>query len=353
MQRLTLRALLQKTAIGATCALSLAACAANANANVHKQVSVHDPVMAKEGNTYYLFSTGPGVTFYSSDNLRDWKEEGRVFAGEPRWAKKAAPTFNGHLWAPDIYAHGGKHYLYYSVSGFGKNTSGIGVTTNVTLNPRDPRYKWQDQGMLLQSVPGRDNWNAIDANIVDDAHGDAWMSFGSFWSGIKLVKLDASRTRLAEPQVWHAIAQRERPAFTPDESAAPAEIEGPHILKKNGYYYLFVSWGLCCKKEQSTYHVVVGRARQVSGPYLDRSGKDMALGGGSLVIAGNAQWKGVGHNSAYSIDGKDLLVLHAYETADNYLQKLKILEMQWDQDGWPKVDPAELDRYQSRQLPHP
>lgn len=320
----------------------LAACQA-------KQVSVHDPVMAKEGSTYYLFSTGPGITFYSSADMVNWKPEGRVFKGEPTWAKKAAPTFNDHIWAPDIYFHNGKYFLYYSVSGFGLNTSGIGVTTNVTLDPRAPDYKWEDQGMVLQSVPSRDNWNAIDPNIIDDGKGGAWMSFGSFWSGIKLVKLDSSRASLAEPQEWHAIAQRERPAFTADKDAAPAEIEGPHILKKGGYYYLFVSWGLCCKKEKSTYHVVVGRAKQVTGPYLDRDGKDMNQGGGTLVIRGNGRWQGVGHNSAYTIDGKDLLVLHAYETADKYLQKLKIMEMKWNKDGWPVVDAADLDLYQSIQ----
>ncbi|MES2323506.1 MAG: arabinan endo-1,5-alpha-L-arabinosidase [Pseudomonadota bacterium] len=308
-----------------------------------KQVSVHDPVLAKEGSTYYLFSTGPGVTFYSSTDLLNWKEEGRVFKGEPVWAKKAAPSFNDHIWAPDIHFHDGKYYLYYSVSGFGLNTSGIGVTTNATLNPRAPNYKWEDQGMLLQSVPGRDNWNAIDPNIIDDGKGGAWMSFGSFWGGIKLVKLDASRTRLAEPQEWHAIAQRDVPAST------PAEIEGPHILKKGDFYYMFVSWGLCCKKEKSTYHVVVGRSKLVTGPYLDRDGKDMNQGGGTLLVRGNARWQGVGHNSAYTIDGKDMLVLHAYETADKYLQKLKIMDMTWTRDGWPVVNAADLDLYQSKQ----
>lgn len=74
------------------------------------QVGVHDPVMAKEGNKYYLFSTGPGITFYSSTDMKSWKPEGRVFPGEPGWAKKAAPTFSDHIWAPDIYHHNGKYY---------------------------------------------------------------------------------------------------------------------------------------------------------------------------------------------------------------------------------------------------
>jgi arabinan endo-1,5-alpha-L-arabinosidase len=234
------------------------------------------------------------------------------------------------------------------VSGFGKLASGIGVTVNRTLDPKSPDYKWEDQGLVLQSVPGRDLWNAIDPNIVTDDKGTAWMSFGSFWSGLKLVKLDASHTRLAEPQEWKTIAARARPAFTADESGGPAEIEAPFIFKKNGYYYLFASWGLCCQKENSTYHVVVGRARDVTGPYVDKDGKDMAKGGGSLVIAGDKDWKALGHNSAYTFDGKDYMVLHAYETADRYLQKLKVLEMKWDKEGWPVVDQAELNRYQSK-----
>jgi arabinan endo-1,5-alpha-L-arabinosidase len=315
------------------------------------QVSVHDPVMAKEGGKYYLFSTGPGITFYSSTDMVQWKPEGRVFPGEPAWARKAAPTFNDHIWAPDIQHHNGKYYLYYSVSGFGKNTSGIGVTTNATLDPRAPNYRWEDQGMVLQSVPGRDLWNAIDSNVAVDRNGTAWMTFGSFWTGIKLVKLDESWTRLAEPQEWHTIARRERPAFTPDEKAGPAEIEGPFIFKKNDWYYLFVSFGKCCQGPNSTYNVVVGRSKDVTGPYLDRNGRDMAQGGGSLVIEGDKDWKALGHNSAYTFDGKDYLVLHAYETADRYKQKLKVLDIKWDKDGWPMVDPKGLNRYTSAQLP--
>lgn len=311
------------------------------------QVEVHDPVMAKEGNKYYVFSTGPGITFYSSTDMKTWKPEGRVFKGEPTWAKKAAPTFNDHIWAPDIYHHDGKFYLYYSVSGFGKNTSGIGVTTNTTLDPSSPNYRWEDQGMVLQSIPGRDLWNAIDSHVIDDEKGTPWMSFGSFWTGLKLVKLDASRTRLAEPQEWHTIARRERPAFTPDLDAMPAAIEAPFIFRKNGWYYLFASWDACCQGPKSTYKVVIGRAKAVTGPYLDRKGVDMAKGGGSLLIQGDNDWKALGHNSAYTFDGKDYLVLHAYETADRYKQKLKVMEMKWDKDGWPVVDQKDLNRYKS------
>ncbi len=334
-------------AIAAVAMAVFSALAALTGAAYAAQVGVHDPVMAKEKDRYYLFSTGPGITFYSSGDMKTWKPEGRVFPEGPAWATKAAPSFNGHVWAPDIYHHDGKYYLYYSVSGFGKNTSAIGVTVNSTLDPRAPGYKWEDQGLVVQSVPGRDLWNAIDSHVIDDEKGTPWMSFGSFWGGLKLVKLDASRTRLAEPQEWHTIARRERPAFTPDEEAAPAQIEAPFIFPKNGWYYLFASWDLCCKGKDSTYKVVVGRSKSVTGPYLDRNGVDMARGGGSLVIQGDGDWQALGHNSAYTFDGKDYMVLHAYETADKYRQKLKVLEMTWDGDGWPVLDQKDLNRYQS------
>lgn len=324
-----------------TMLITLPACAA-------REIDVHDPVMAKEGDTYYLFSTGPGITFYSSTDMKNWQRAGRVFAGEPEWAKSVAPEFDGHLWAPDIIEHQGTFYLYYSVSAFGKNTSAMGVATNKTLNPASADYQWHDHGIVLQSVPNRDMWNAIDPAVIIDDEGTPWMSFGSFWGGLKLVKLAPDLIRVAEPQEWYSIAKRERSVLVDDSHAGPAAIEAPFIFKKGEYFYLFVSWDKCCRGSDSDYKVVMGRAKNVRGPYLDKTGKDMNQGGGSLLIEGNKDWVGLGHNSAYTFDGKDFLVLHAYETADNYLQKIKILEMKWDKDGWPSVDQNDLNRYQSR-----
>ncbi len=315
-----------------------------------KQVDVHDPVMAREGDTWYLFSTGPGITIYSSKDRVNWTLSDRAFATEPTWAKSVAPGFNGHLWAPDIIHHNNRFYLYYSVSAFGKNTSAIGVTVNKTLNPASPDYRWEDKGIVLQSVPNRDMWNAIDPAVIVDEQGAAWMSFGSFWSGLKIFKLNNDLTRPAEPQEWHSIARRDQVPAGINSNAGPGEIEAPFIMKKGEYYYLFASWGLCCKGAGSTYHVVVGRSKNVTGPYLDRAGKDMNDGGGSLLIKGNKKWVGLGHNSAYQWDEKDYLVLHAYETADNYLQKLKILNIHWDKEDWPLVNESELESYKSKRL---
>ncbi len=315
-----------------------------------RQVSIHDPVMAREGDSTYLFSTGPGITFYSSKDRVNWRLRGRVFPGDPSWARDVAPQFNGHVWAPDIVRHDGRFYLFYSVSSFGVNTSAIGVTVNKTLDPDSPDYRWEDRGIVLQSVPGRDLWNAIDPAVTFDDDGTPWLSFGSFWSGLKLVKLASSLTALAEPQEWRSLAKRERSVLEPDTQAGPAEIEAPFIFKKGKYYYLFASWDKCCRGKDSTYKMVVGRATALTGPYLDKTGQDMAAGGGSLLLAGDKDWAGVGHNSAYTFDGRDWLVFHAYENADHGLQKLKIAELTWDADHWPVVDPQALSRYTSALL---
>lgn len=306
------------------------------------QVEVHDPVMAKQGDHYYVFSTGPGITIYRSTDMENWRRVGRVFETEPDWARDTVPGFTGHLWAPDIFEKDGRYYLYYSVSAFGKNTSAMGVAVSDTLDPDSPDYGWTDLGMVLQSVPNRDHWNAIDPAIVEDEDGNVWMSFGSFWEGLKLVKLAPDLASVAEPQEWYSLARRPAESVAPDSPGRGA-IEAPFIFRKGDWYYLFVSFDLCCRKGDSTYKIMVGRSKSVTGPYQDREGTPLLDGGGTLVLEGNENWVALGHNSAYTFDGRDYLVFHAYETADDYLQKLRILPIEW-QDGWPVVDPDDLDR---------
>lgn len=307
-------------------------------------IRVHDPVMIKENDTYYLFCTGWGISVFSSKDMKTWKEEPSVFGRRPpEWTQEILPGFRGHMWAPDISYYDGYYYLYYSVSAFGKNTSAIGLAVNKTLNPESPDYKWEDKGMIVRSIPGRDLWNAIDPNLIVDEEGYPWLTFGSFWEGMKLVKLIPNRTQLATPEEWYTIAKRKRSHFTDDRRAGDAPIEAPFIFKKDSMYYLFVSWDYCCRGENSTYKVVVGKSQDVQGPYLDKEGNAMHEGGGSLVIEGNENWAGVGHNSAYTFDGKDYLVFHAYDIKDEGHAKLKIAEIKWDKNGWPVVDKSILE----------
>jgi arabinan endo-1,5-alpha-L-arabinosidase len=211
------------------------------------------------------------------------------------------------------------------------------VATNKTLDPTSPDFKWIDHGKVIQSVPGRDLWNAIDPNLVFDDQQNPWLAFGSFWNGMKLVKLKGDLMAPAEPEEWYTVSKRARDFKTDDYDAGEGSVEAPFIFKKNDYYYLFVSFDFCCKGIKSTYKVIVGRSEKIQGPYLDKKNQRMDHGGGTLVVEGNASWPGVGHNSTYTFDGKDYLVFHAYDASDEGKPKLKIKEISWDSEGWPTV----------------
>lgn len=304
-----------------------------------QSIHVHDPVMIRQDGEYYVFCTGYDISVWSSPDMKTWKHEAPVFSRAPDWTFKTVPGFRGFMWAPDISYHNHKFYLYYAVSAFGKNTSCIGVATNKTLKSSDPGFHWEDHGIVVQSVPNRDLWNAIDPNLVIDENNQGWLVFGSFWEGIKMVKLDSSLLKVANPQVWYTLAKRERDFTTPDTDPGSAAIEAPFIFKKNGYYYLFVSYDYCCRGVNSNYKIMVGRSKTVTGPYVDRTGKDMTKGGASLVLAGNDKWPGVGHNAAYTFDGTDYIIFHAYDASDHGISKLKICKIIWDSDKWPTIGP--------------
>ena len=301
-----------------------------------RETPAHDPVMIKQKDKFYLFTTGNGITVFSSKDMKDWRKENPVFDKVPDWVTKAIPAYRGgSIWAPDISYHNGQYYLYYAVSAFGKNTSCIGLAVNKTLDSSSADFKWEDKGKVIQSVPGRDMWNAIDPNLVVDENNIPWLAFGSFWEGMKLVKLSADFTSVAQPEEWHTIAARPRDFNAVDSSAGNAAIEGPFIFKKNKYYYLFVSWDYCCRAERSDYKVVVGRSEKVTGPYLDRNGVNMVKNGGTLIIEGdNKEWYGAGHNAAYTFDNKDYVIYHGYDAKDRGRSKLIIHELKWE-DEWP------------------
>jgi arabinan endo-1,5-alpha-L-arabinosidase len=294
---------------------------------------VHDPTIIKDGDTYYLFSTRAGIAIRCSKDLISWRLCGDVFAHLPQWAVQDVSGVRG-LWAPDVSYFNGKYHLYYSVSTFGSNRSSIGLVTNQTLDPTSDRYRWQDQGKIIASHP-TDDWNAIDPNIVLDEDGQPWLSFGSFWGGIKLRKIDPATAKLSSTDTTlYSLASR------PRSLGSPGAIEAPAIIKKAGYYYLFVSFDFCCRGLNSTYNIRVGRSRRVIGPYVDRSGKPMMEGGGTLVMTGQGRWVGPGHCAVLQDKDGEALVYHAYDKEWRGVPTLRIATLLWDSEGWPTITPS-------------
>ncbi|SDR21450.1 family 43 glycosylhydrolase [Thermostaphylospora chromogena] len=281
-------------------------------------IGVHDPEVTKTpSGTYLLAHTGDGISLKTSTDRTAWRNAGAAFPGGAPWAH---PYTDGgdNLWAPDITYVNGRYYMYYSASTFGSNRSAIFLATSTT----GASGSWTNQGLVIESRSS-DDFNAIDPNLMIDDQGRWWLSFGSFWSGIKMVRLDPATGKRMDTTV-HSIAGRNGGA-----------IEAPFIHKHGDYYYLYVSFDLCCRGASSTYRIMVGRSTSVTGPYLDRDGVALTAGGGTQILAGHGSIHGPGHQAVLADDDGDVLFYHYY--ADNGASLLGINKIGYDSAGWPFV----------------
>ena len=182
-------------------------------------VAVHDPAVVKAVNgTYFLFSTGNGIEVRTSTDRTEFRRAGPVFPNGASWAHPFTGGGNT-LWAPDVSFHNGRYYLYYSASTFGSRNSAVFLATSPTAQPGS----WTNQGVVVQTSNSSDH-NAIDPNLVVDQSGAWWLTYGSYWTGIKLVRINAATGGR------HAVQPRH-----------------PSVEYRSGYYYLFVSFDRCCQ----------------------------------------------------------------------------------------------------------
>ncbi|HKE95729.1 MAG TPA: glycoside hydrolase family 43 protein [Povalibacter sp.] len=278
-------------------------------------LGTHDPTIAQESGIWYEFQTGPGIYRKISTNGGTfWDPLPSVLPNGLSWWKTYVPNQSGiDVWAPDVKAYNGRVWMYYAVSTFGSKVSAIGLLSASSLAAGD----WRDDGLVIRTTASND-YNAIDPDLTIDAGGSAWLSFGSWNSGIKLTQLNSS---MKPTGTLYSIASRS------------GGIEAPTIIYRNGYYYLFVSTGLCCQGVNSTYQIRYGRSTSITGPYVDKSGVSMMSGGGTLLDGGNSRWIGPG---GQDIAGTSVIARHAYDATDNGNAKLLINTLNWSSDNWPQ-----------------
>jgi arabinan endo-1,5-alpha-L-arabinosidase len=297
---------------------------------------VHDPsTVVRFKGRYYVYATGRGAPFYSSPDLVTWTREGSVFAQIPDDVHAGVPKNNGmDVWAPDIIRMNGEFYLYYAVSSWGSFQSAIGLATNPVLDPKDPAYKWTDRGVVVSSN-GNEDLNAIDPGVIHAPDGTLWLCYGSYHGSIRITQLD--------PKTGLAL----KPKKLGEAIATARDSEASDIIFHDGYYYLFVNHGSCCKGKDSEYNIRVGRSRIVTGPYIDKHGDGMEKGGGSLFLAAHDHRIGPGHFGLVqdydaspdgSEGGPELFSIH-YEgdltRGGGRRSVLDVRPLLWSVDGWP------------------
>jgi len=289
------------------------------------QTFIHDPsTVVTDGGRYYVFGTGPGIRTKSSPNLVQWAAGKPVFREPPAWINNFVPTFGEYFWAPDIIRVDGKFLLYYAASTWQKPVSVIGLATSPTLDPAATNYLWKDCGPVIASTNGY-GFNAIDPSAFRDDDGRLWLAFGSYWQGIFLTELNPHtglRVGINSP-LFHLAWNN--------------SIEAACLTRHGKFYYLFVNWGACCQGTNSTYEVRVGRAEKITGPYLDRDGKNLADGGGSPFLQSSGRYIGPGHIGIVADDstnGPTRFSYHYYDAATQGRSRLAIGNIDWA-GGWP------------------
>ena len=280
---------------------------------------IHDPSrMVYDNGLWYIYATGiAGIDVkYSQDKIH-WNQ------GTPIVGSAA----NQNYWAPDMWngTINGSFYLFYSqpTGAFGTKGARIGVIATQSLASTSR----QDLGDVIATSADTD-YNTIDpCPYYDAAANRLWLSFGSWFGGIYIMELDpATPTRIVSPPVRVA-------------GGGGFGIEASYVHYRNGWFYLFANWDLCCRGGQSTYRIVVGRSRNIYGPYVDKEGLDMRSGGGTVFLGGTADEIGPGHFGFATNADSDAFTYHAYVPYSGPgPARLAERNIVWQADGWPRPE---------------
>jgi arabinan endo-1,5-alpha-L-arabinosidase len=288
------------------------------------QPGLHDPstIVVHDGR-FYVYATGGGLPFSVSDDGWTWRRGGTVMEKVPggRPGPEVLARGGNNTWAPDVIRSGDKYFIYYSAPAT-QPKSAIGLLVGTTLDPDSPDYKWEDGGPIVWS-DGVEDSNAIDPGLLrDPTNGSLWMTYGSYFGYIRLVELNPKTGKRLYP---------DRPPVN-----IAINSEASVMICRDGWYYLLVTHGSCCAGANSSYNIRMGRARKVTGPFVDNMGVDMIQGGGKLFAGSSGRAIGPGHFGLLDLgDGVQKFSLHYEADLDRGgISVLDIRPLVW-RDGWP------------------
>jgi arabinan endo-1,5-alpha-L-arabinosidase len=276
-----------------------------AAAGLEGQIVIHDPsTLVKCDSKYYTYGTG-GSSLISDDG----------------WTWRRGKPLPRRGLAPDVIHIGDRYYLYIAANS-GPTKADINMLWSKTLDQDSPDYKWEEGGVVASS-DGVEDCNAIDPGLfLDPADGRLWLVYGSYFGYIRLVELDPK------------TGKRRNPAEKPRDIAINSEAS--IMIHHDGWYYLLVTHGSCCRGADSGYNIRMGRAKKVSGPFLDHMGIDMIKGGGKLFLTSAGRVIGPGHFGLIDLgEGVQKFSMHYEADLDRGgASVLDIRPLMW-RDGWP------------------
>jgi arabinan endo-1,5-alpha-L-arabinosidase len=269
---------------------------------------IHDPsTIAVCDGKYYTFGTFGGGLI--SDDGWTWN------GGAERPGGGAAP---------DVLKIGDRYLIVYGATGgglAGGHNGKILTMWNKTLDPKSPDFKYSEPVEVASSNGIEDNDSIDPSLLLDPTSGKLWLSYGTYFGYIRLVELDPKTGKRVEGNKALNIA---------------IDCEASDLIYRDGWYYLLGTHGTCCDGPNSTYNIVVGRSRKVTGPYLDNIGRDMLKGGGKMVVAAGDRLIGPGHFGRIVLsDGVEKMSCHYEADLDQSARSvLGIRPLLW-KNGWP------------------
>ena len=269
---------------------------------------IHDPsTIAECDGKYYTFGTGGGGLI-----------------SEDGWTWHDGAVRPGGGAAPDVMKIGDRYLVIYGATGGGLGGGHNGrilTMWNKTLDPKSPDFKYTEPVEVASSDGMEDN-DAIDPSLLlDPTTGRLWVSYGTYFGTIRLIELNPKTGERVKGNKERDIA---------------IDCEATDLLYRNGWYYLLGTHGTCCDGVNSTYNIVVGRSRKVTGPYIDNVGRDMFHGGGRMVIAAGDRRVGPGHFGRTVVDdGIEVMSCHfEADFEQGGRSVLGIVPLVWEND-WP------------------
>jgi arabinan endo-1,5-alpha-L-arabinosidase len=270
------------------------------------QIQIHDPSTIMQCNgKFYTYGTG-GSSLVSDDG---WT-----------WHRGVTPARRGM--APDIIHLGDRYYLYIAANIGGQPRAAINMISSKTLDPNSPDYKWEEGGIVASS-DGTEFCNAIDPGLfLDPTDGKLWLVYGSYFGYLRLVQLD--------PRTGKRVGPHDKPVDI------AINCEASIMIYRDGWYYVLATHGSCCRGSDSGYNIRVGRARKVTGPFLDHTGLDMLQGGGKLFVGSGGRVIGPGHFGLLDLGG-GVQKFSCHFEADLDRGGASVMDIRpllW-KDGWP------------------